>query len=176
MSRRGVFRAALLGSASPGDDRIATDRRCKDLIPILAVPELPLQDWSVSTSPTSRKLAAPEAYSPPGLWTKLRRIATSVGETTLLTILTLFYCLQDADTPRWARGVIIGALGYLILPLDVIPDLLPGMGYGDDWAALVAALGTVAAYIKDEHKTRARGQLSRLFGTAKPHPPGEFSE
>ncbi len=91
-----------------------------------------------------------------------------------MTTLTLFYCLQDTDTPRWARGVIIGALGYLILPLDVIPDFLPGVGYGDDWAALVAALGTVAAYIKDEHKSRASAQMARLFGRGNPQPPGEF--
>ncbi len=97
-----------------------------------------------------------------------------VGEKMLMTALTLFYCLQDADTPRWARGVIIGALGYLILPLDVIPDVMPGVGYADDWAVLVAALATVAAYIKDEHKNRASGQLTRLFGKANPPPPEEF--
>jgi len=114
------------------------------------------------------------AYTPPRLWKKLTRIAKIVGTKTLLTTLTLFYCLQDRDTPRWARGVIIGALGYLILPLDLIPDLIPGLGYADDWAALVGALATVAAYIKDEHKTRANAQWVRLFGNRNPQPPGEF--
>ena len=42
-------------------------------------------------------------YSPPRLWAKLRRIARFTGEKTLLTALTLFYCLRDADTPAWAK-------------------------------------------------------------------------
>jgi uncharacterized membrane protein YkvA (DUF1232 family) len=124
----------------------------------------------------STALAAPEAYSRQGLWRKLGKIAKVAGEKTLLTTLTLFFCLQDADTPRWARGVIVGALGYLILPLDVLPDLIPGMGYTDDWAALVAALSTVAAYVKDEHKARAHEQLARLFGRFKSRSVAEFHE
>lgn len=124
--------------------------------------------------PPLSELSAPESYTPPGLWRKLCRIAKAAGAKTLLTALTLFYCLQDRDTPRWARGVIIGALGYLILPLDLIPDMIPGVGYADDWAALVGALATVAAYIKDEHKARANAQLARLFGKPNPNPPEEF--
>lgn len=124
--------------------------------------------------PDPERLSAPEAYSAPRLWKKLCRIAKVAGEKLLLTTLTLFYCLQDADTPRWARAVIIGALGYLILPLDLIPDFIPVVGYADDWAALVGALATVAAYIKDEHKARASAQMARLLGIARPVPPDEF--
>jgi uncharacterized membrane protein YkvA (DUF1232 family) len=93
-----------------------------------------------------------------------------------MSALILFYCLKDRDTPAWARGVIVGALGYLILPTDLIPDMIPGAGYGDDWGAIVAALGTVAAYIKDEHKAKARAQVGRLFKTPDPQPPGDFLE
>jgi uncharacterized membrane protein YkvA (DUF1232 family) len=72
--------------------------------------------------------------------------------------------------------VIVGALGYLILPADLIPDILPGAGFGDDWGAIVAALGTVAAYIKDDHKSKAQAQVDRLFGSAPSAPPPEFIE
>lgn len=122
------------------------------------------------------RLSAPSWYSAPRLWRTLCRATLSAGRKTLLTALTLFYCLQDRDTPTWAKGVIIGALGYLVLPADLIPDILPGVGYGDDWGALVAALGTVAAYIKDEHKSKAAAQVTRLFGSANPLPPSEFIE
>jgi uncharacterized membrane protein YkvA (DUF1232 family) len=108
-------------------------------------------------------LTARHWYSVPAFWNKLGRIICTAGHKTVLSALTLFYCLQDRDTPKWAKGVIIGALGYLILPTDVIPDVLPGIGYTDDWGALVAALATVAAYIKDEHKTAARARFHRLF-------------
>jgi len=115
-------------------------------------------------------------YSGPGLWIKLRKLAGVVAEKTILTALILFYCLKDKDTPTWAKGVIIGALGYLILPTDLIPDILPGAGYGDDWGAIVAALGTVAAYVKDEHKSRAAEQLHRLLGGRTKTPPADFTE
>jgi uncharacterized membrane protein YkvA (DUF1232 family) len=122
------------------------------------------------------QLSAPRWYSAPRLWRTLMKAAVSAGRKTLLTALTLFYCLQDRDTPTWAKGVIVGALGYLVLPTDLVPDLIPGVGYGDDWGALVAALGTVAAYIKDEHKMKATRQVERLLGAGNPPPPAEFSE
>jgi uncharacterized membrane protein YkvA (DUF1232 family) len=113
-------------------------------------------------------------YSHSRLWLTLKKAAASAGRQTLLTALTLFYCLQDRDTPTWAKGVIVGALAYLILPVDLIPDIIPGAGYGDDWGALVAALATVAAYIKDVHKSKAAAQLVRLLGSPNPPPPAEF--
>lgn len=120
------------------------------------------------------RYSAPRWYSAPRLWRTLKRASIIAGRKTLLTALILFYCLQDSDTPTWAKGVIIGALGYLVLPTDLIPDLIPGAGYGDDWGALVAALGTVAAYVKDEHKTKASAQVDRLLGSPSAPPPPEF--
>jgi uncharacterized membrane protein YkvA (DUF1232 family) len=130
----------------------------------------------------SRELMVPDTskaapwYSGPRLWRTLMKVAVSAGRKTLFSALILFYCLKDRDTPTWAKGVIVGALGYLILPTDLIPDILPGAGYGDDWGAIVAALGTVAAYIKDEHKEKARTQVARLLGSPNPEPPEDFHE
>jgi uncharacterized membrane protein YkvA (DUF1232 family) len=120
--------------------------------------------------------SAPRWYSGPRLWRSLKRVAILASRKTLLSALILFYCLKDGDTPTWAKGVIIGALGYLILPADLIPDLIPGAGYGDDWGAIVAALGTVAAYIKDDHKARAHSQVERLLGSGNPPPPPQNIE
>jgi uncharacterized membrane protein YkvA (DUF1232 family) len=120
--------------------------------------------------------AAAHWYSGPHLWSTLKKVAASAGRKTLLSALILFYCLKDRDTPTWAKGVIVGALGYLILPVDLIPDIIPGAGYGDDWGAIVAALATVSAYIKDDHKAKAQAQVVRFFGTANPPPPPEFME
>lgn len=121
-------------------------------------------------------LSAPRWYSAPRLWRTLIRAAATAGRKTLLAALTLFYCLQDRDTPTWAKGVIVGVLGYLVLPTDLIPDIIPGAGFTDDWGAIVAAIGTVAAYIKDEHKSKAAAQVERLLGSANPPPPPEFFE
>ena len=136
------------------------------------VPHFPMSDLPQLPAP----LSAPRWYSAPRLWRTLLKAAVSTGRKTLLTALTLFYCLQDRDTPTWAKGVIVGALGYLVLPMDLIPDIIPGVGYGDDMGALVAALGTVAAYVKDEHKMKAAAQVVRLLGTGNPSAPPEFFE
>ena len=47
------------------------------------------------------------------------------GKEVIEKALILYYCLQDDDTPAWAKTTIIGALGYFISPIDAIPDLVP---------------------------------------------------
>jgi len=125
---------------------------------------------------TSASPPALHWYSGPRLWRVFKKVAAKASRKTLYSALILFYCLKDRDTPNWAKGVIVGALGYLIMPVDMIPDLIPGAGYGDDWGAIVAALATVAAYIKDDHKAKAEAQVVRLFGHPNPPTPPEFSE
>lgn len=117
-----------------------------------------------------------EEISSATFWRKLRGMVAIAGRKTLFSSLVLFNCLKDRDTPAWARGVIVGALGYLILPTDLIPDMLPGAGYGDDWSTIVVALGTVAAYIKETHKLRAKQQLDKLFGGRNTAAPADFVE
>ena len=117
-----------------------------------------------------------EEISSATFWRKLRGMVAIAGRKTLFSSLVLFNCLKDRDTPAWARGVIVGALGYLNLPTDLIPDMLPGAGYGDDWSAIVVALGTVAAYIKETHKLRAKEQLDKLFGGRNNAAPADFVE
>jgi uncharacterized membrane protein YkvA (DUF1232 family) len=53
--------------------------------------------------------------------------------------------LRDPATPIWVKGLCIGVLGYLILPTDAVADFVPVLGYGDDLAALTAALAAIAA-------------------------------
>ena len=103
-------------------------------------------------------------YSEESFWEKLRRHAARAGRQVVGKALVLYYCLQDPDTLAKAKGVIAGALGYLILPLDAIPDLIPGAGFVDDLGALVLALTTVVAHIKLEHKVKARERLCEWFG------------
>ena len=120
--------------------------------------------------------SAGEEISSVTFWRKLRGMVAIAGRKTLFSSLVLFNCLKDRDTPAWARGVIVGALGYLILPTDLIPDMLPGAGYGDDWSTIGVALGTVAAYIKETHKLRAKEQLDKLFGGRNNAAPADFVE
>ena len=96
-------------------------------------------------------------------WRKIKRAAKSAGRETVGAALKLYYALLDPDTPTWARTVIVGALAYFIMPADVLPDFMPG-GYVDDLGTMLAALSSLAANIKPEHKLHAEQQLAKWFG------------
>lgn len=104
------------------------------------------------------------AYSDSAFWGKVTSFAKKAGRAVIESALQLYYALQDADTPLWAKTTIIGALGYFISPVDLIPDLLPVVGYSDDLAVLGGALAAVCAHIKAEHRARAFETVQRWFG------------
>ena len=103
-------------------------------------------------------------YSDDSFWAKLRDYALVIGRKGAEVALVLYHCMRDPETPARARTVIAGALGYLIFPLDAIPDFLPGVGFSDDLGALALAIAIVAAHIKDQHKLDAKEKLARWFG------------
>jgi uncharacterized membrane protein YkvA (DUF1232 family) len=72
-----------------------------------------------------------------------------------------YYCALDANTPRKVKMVLFGALGYFVLPVDAIPDVLAGLGFTDDATVLAAAMAVVGSHIQDHHRRAAR-QLLRL--------------
>ena len=104
------------------------------------------------------------AYSEEAFWKKLAAVAILVGKEILLMVLTLYYCLLDPDTPTKASAIILGALGYFIVPLDAIPDVLPAVGYSDDLGVLALAFATVLTHIKEEHRQRAKEKLAEVLG------------
>ncbi len=102
-------------------------------------------------------------FSEDSFWTKVKDFAIKAGKEVIEKALILYYCLQDPDTPIWAKTAIIGALGYFISPIDAIPDLIPVVGFADDLGVLAAALATVAVYINEEHKEQAQGKIKIWF-------------
>ena len=78
--------------------------------------------------------------------------------------LLLFYALQDPAVPKKTKGIIMGALGYFIFPLDAIADVVPVLGYADDIGVLLLALAAVAVHISPETKQKARAKLDEWFG------------
>ena len=102
-------------------------------------------------------------YSEKGFWKKIAKTAGSIGRTIIDKALILFYTFKDPETPDWVKTIIIGTLGYFIIPLDIIPDLTPLAGYSDDLAALLAAIGTVSKFIKRDHVEQAIKTSDNLF-------------
>ncbi len=107
-----------------------------------------------------------DEISETSFWEKVRGQALRAGREVIERALVLYYCLQDTDTPAWARTVIVSALAYFILPADAIPDYLVTVGFTDDLGALAAAALTVAAHIKQSHTDAAAERISEWFRDA----------
>lgn len=94
-------------------------------------------------------------------WQKLKAAARKVPF--IDDLVSVYYCALDPATPLQAKAVLMGALAYFILPLDVLPDFVPLLGFGDDAAVLYAAIRAVAPHIKLEHRLRAKEALDRVL-------------
>ena len=103
-------------------------------------------------------------YSEDGFWNKITSVLKSAGLVTLYKALQLYYVLQESSCPAHIKAAILGALGYFILPIDVVPDFIPGVGFGDDLVVITAALLMAQAYVDEEVKRKARDKLDDLFG------------
>jgi len=62
------------------------------------------------------------------------------------TLGSLLSALENPATPSHMKAVIIGAVGYILLPLDLIPDFTPVVGYADDLASAAGVVAAVGAY------------------------------
>lgn len=94
-----------------------------------------------------------------GFWTKARQTLGKVPFTG--EAVAAFYCATDAATPLRVRMTLFGALAYFILPFDIIPDFVLGLGYTDDAAVLLAAYTACKTYITDDHRAKARAWLMK---------------
>lgn len=103
-------------------------------------------------------------YSEQSFWGKLGAVASKAGKRVAGHALELYYTMHEPDTPGWAKSVILGALGYFILPADVVADMLPGVGYVDDLGVLAAAIAAVELHITPQARNKAGEKLSHWFG------------
>ena len=94
---------------------------------------------------------------------KIARIAKGAGAKLVYAALILYYTLQSDRVSATNKAMIIGALGYLISPLDVVPDAIPIAGLADDLGVLVFVLKKVWTDIDPEIQVKARKRLSKWF-------------
>jgi uncharacterized membrane protein YkvA (DUF1232 family) len=76
--------------------------------------------------------------------------------------LSVWYCAKDEETPTAAKGMMLAALAYFVLPTDVIPDFIAGLGYTDDAAVFATLMTLVGRNLKPRHKLAARQDIKRL--------------
>ncbi len=106
------------------------------------------------------KLRRDEASVRSGFWKKLQKFAAKLPIAE--DLLTAYYCAFDRNTPNHVRAALLGALAYFVLPIDVMPDLLPIVGFSDDAAVLAGAIRLVWVHIQPAHREAAREALTRL--------------
>ena len=102
-------------------------------------------------------------YSDSGFWGKLAKFALKIGEPVVYNALLLFYLLKSPSCPVRQKALILGALGYLILPVDLVPDAIPLLGFTDDSGALATVIKVVKNNITPEIENQAREKLSEWF-------------
>ena len=94
---------------------------------------------------------------------KIQRIAKRAGSKLVYGSLLLYYTVQSDKVSRKDKAIIIGALGYLISPLDVMPDAIPIVGLADDMAVLVYVLKKVWSLVSDEAREKAKNKMLQWF-------------
>ena len=104
-----------------------------------------------------------DKFSQKNLIEKIQRIAKRAGAKLVYIALILYYLMQSDKVSLKDKAIIIGALGYLISPIDVVPDAIPIAGLADDLAVLLYALGKVWSQVDDNLKDKAKEKLSKWF-------------
>lgn len=95
-----------------------------------------------------------------GFWPKIRRTAARIPFAD--QALSVWYAARDPETPATAKGLMLGALAYFVMPIDAIPDVFAGIGFTDDAAVIAALIATLGANIKRRHRDAASAALKRL--------------
>lgn len=91
-------------------------------------------------------------------WPTLKRAARHVPFSR--DLVAAFYCAIDPNTPARAKGILLAALGYFVMPIDIVPDFMVMVGFTDDLAVLAAAIRMISSHIKDEHYDAADQALA----------------
>jgi uncharacterized membrane protein YkvA (DUF1232 family) len=95
-----------------------------------------------------------------GFLPKIRKVAAKVPFAA--DALSVWWCARDPETPTAAKGMMLAALAYFVLPTDALPDILPVIGFTDDAAVFAALMAILGRTLKPRHKEAAQAFLRRL--------------
>lgn len=108
--------------------------------------------------------SAKKHYSEDEFWKKILKYGKKAGAKTAYYSLVLFYTTKNPAVPTSAKMTILGALGYLIFPVDLIPDFIPVVGLFDDASIIAYALYKVISHIDENSKIQAHEKMKSWFG------------
>ena len=119
-----------------------------------------------NTESTTGPTGYAQHYDEDRLWQKLSQMPRTSLLLVLEKALLLRELLLDSGTPLWVRATLLGALGYLILPLDLCPDFVPVAGLLDDAAMLALVLANLEQFVTDEIRERAKKRKAKMVPPA----------
>ena len=103
-------------------------------------------------------------FSFDSLMSKIKETAKKAGLKAIYMALLLYYALESPTITTMDKAIIYGALGYFICPIDIIPDILPFIGFTDDIAVLAWAFSRVRHNVTDMTREKAKTKLKIWFG------------
>ncbi|WP_039948769.1 YkvA family protein [Vibrio ichthyoenteri] len=95
-------------------------------------------------------------------WRKVKRSSKKLGEEIAVTGIKSWLAMTDSQTSVRHKAILGGALAYFVLPVDMVPDVLAGVGFTDDMAAMTLAANSVGTAITDQHEQAARDKWHSL--------------
>lgn len=116
--------------------------------------------WLSKFKQTLRKFA--EKYTPAGLMEKLKKSGKDMGVKLVYYVLLLYYSLLDGKVPLKDKLIVVAALGYVISPLDFIPDFVVA-GFLDDMSIVAFALHRIKSNVTPEVERQALSKLQEWF-------------
>jgi len=102
-------------------------------------------------------------YSDKKFWEKVKKYGEQAGKKTVYYSLLLFYAAKSPSVPKASKLIIVGALGYLIFPFDIIPDFIPVVGFADDALVIATAVYNVISHIDEDIKDQAKKKMASFF-------------
>ncbi|AYO23848.1 DUF1232 domain-containing protein [Vibrio owensii] len=114
---------------------------------------------SASDDVLDQTMQAPDEKT---FWRKMKNSVKKAGEEIAVMGIKSWLAMADSNTSVRHKAILGGALAYFVLPTDMLPDVLAGVGFTDDMAALTLAANSVGNAITEEHEEQAREKLSSM--------------
>jgi uncharacterized membrane protein YkvA (DUF1232 family) len=98
------------------------------------------------------------------LWEKIGEWARTAGRVATRPVILLYYVMTSKETPKSDKVLILSAISYLVLPIDLISaKRLPIIGWLDEIVSLTVAYQKVSKYITPEMEGKADALLDKWF-------------
>ncbi|AGV19142.1 MULTISPECIES: YkvA family protein [Vibrio] len=114
---------------------------------------------SASDDVLDQTMQAPDEKT---FWRKMKGSVKKAGEEIAVMGIKSWLAMADSNTSVRHKAILGGALAYFVLPTDMVPDVLAGVGFTDDMAALTLAANSVGNAITKEHEAQAREKLNSM--------------